>query len=76
MKPPRIPIIEDRDLLDAVSVLTRAACVMRALFLHVAEGESAIERLKKHDDVSTLAETVIEKWREHLGIDVEDALSS
>jgi hypothetical protein len=59
MQPPPIPVIQDDELLDAVSALTRAACVMRALFLHVAEGESAIELLKKHDDLATLAEAVI-----------------
>jgi hypothetical protein len=74
--PPTIPIIEDDDLLDAVSTLTRAACVMRALFLHVAEGESAIKLLRKHDVLASLAESVIEKWRQHLGIDVEDALNN
>ena len=76
MQRPRIPVIEDDELLAAVSALTRAACVMRALFLHVVEGGSAIELLKKHDEVATLAESVIEKWREHLGIDVEDALNN
>jgi hypothetical protein len=75
MQPPTIPVIQDDELLDAVSALTRAACVMRALFLHVAEGESAVELLQKHDDLTTLAEAVIEKWRNHLGIDIEDALS-
>jgi hypothetical protein len=74
MRVPPIPAIEDDDLLTAVSALTQAACVMRALFLRVAEGESAIELLEKHDDVATLAEAVIDKWRAHLGIDFEDAL--
>lgn len=74
MHPPTIPEIKDNDLLSAVSALTRAACVMRALFLHVAEGESAIELLEKHDEVAMLAETVIDKWRSHLGIDLDDAL--
>jgi hypothetical protein len=31
-----------------------AALVMRALFLHAAEGESAVELLQKHDEVATL----------------------
>jgi hypothetical protein len=74
MQPLAIPEIEDDDLLSAVSALTRAACIMRALFLHVAEGESAIQLLQKHDEVATLAETVIDRWREHLGIDLDDAL--
>ena len=74
MRVPPIPVIEDDDLLQAVSALTRAVCVMRALFLHVAEGESPIELLQKHDDVTTLAEAIIDKWREHLGIDFEDTL--
>lgn len=74
MRVPTIPAIQDDDLLAVVSALTQAACVMRALFLHVAEGESAIELLEKHDDVATLAEAVIDKWREHLGIDFKDAL--
>lgn len=74
MRVPPIPAIEDDDLLQAVSALTRAACVMRALFLHVAEGESPVELLQQHDDVATLAEAVIEKWREHLGINFKDAL--
>jgi hypothetical protein len=64
MTPP-IPEIENEELKMAVSALTRAACVMRALFLHVAEGESAIDLLKKHDEVAMLAERVIEKWREY-----------
>jgi hypothetical protein len=76
MLPPTITVITDDELLNAISALTRAACVMRALFLHVAEGESAIDLLRKHDDIATLAEAVIEKWREHLCIDIEDALSS
>jgi hypothetical protein len=76
LQPPPIPVIQDDELLDAVSALTRAACVMRALFLHVAEGESAIELLKNHDDLATLEEAVIEKWREHLGMDVERALDN
>ena len=74
MRVPPIPVIEDDGLLQAVSALTRAVCVMRALFLHVAEGESPIELLQKHDDVTILAEAVIDKWREHLGIDFEDTL--
>ena len=45
---------------------------MRALFLHVAEGGSPVEPL--HDAVATLAETVIDGWREHLSIDFKDAL--
>ena len=75
MQPPRIPVIEDVDLLAAVGALTRAACVMRALFLHVAESEPATELLRQHDEEAARAESVIEKWREHLGIDVEDALN-
>jgi hypothetical protein len=69
-----IPVIEDDDLLQAVSALTRAVCVMRALFLHVAEGESPIELLQEHDDVITLAEAIMDKWRELLSIDFEDIL--
>jgi hypothetical protein len=64
--------LEDDDLHAVVSALTKAACVMRALFLHVAEGESPVELLEKHDDVATLAEAVIEKWREHLGINFDN----
>jgi len=74
MHPPAIPAIEDDDLLAAVSALARAACVMRALFLHVAEGQSAKQLLEEHDEVAMLAETVIDRWREHLGIDLDGAL--
>lgn len=34
-----IPDIENDELRNAVSALTRAACVMRTLFLMVAEGK-------------------------------------
>ena len=75
MQAPPIPVIEDNELLDAVSALTRAACVMRSLLLSAVEGEPALDLLKKHNDVAMLADSIIEKWREHLGIDVEDALN-
>ena len=74
MQPPAIPAIEDDNLRDAVSALTRAACVMRALFLHAAEGEPIKQLLEQHDEVATLADKIIDKWREHLGMDNEDAL--
>ena len=74
MQPPAIPAIDDDDLRAAVSALTRAACVMRALFLHAAEGEPIKQLLEQHDEAATLAEKVIDRWREHLGIDNEDAL--
>jgi hypothetical protein len=47
---------------------------MRALFFHVAEGESAIELLEKHHNMAKLAEAVIDKWRDHPGTDFKDAL--
>lgn len=72
MLPPAIPPIEDPELLSAVSALARSACVMRTLFLMVAEGKSAKGLLVKHDELTTMADVIIDKWRDHLGIDLED----
>jgi hypothetical protein len=75
MTPPPIPPIEDDDLRAAVSALTRAACVMRSLFFLAGEGTPVREILIKHDELATLADDVINKWREHLGISDEDAFA-
>lgn len=74
MQPPSIPAIEDDELMAAVSALTRAACVMRALFLRSAEGTPIKQVLEEHDEVAMLADAVIDKWRNHLGISLDDAL--
>jgi hypothetical protein len=76
MTPPPIPPIEDDDLRAAVSALTRAACVMRSLFLLAGEGAPVRDILMKHDEIATLADEIINKWRNHLGISEEDAFAN
>jgi hypothetical protein len=75
MQIPIIPTIDDPELIAAVSALTRAACVMRSLFFIAGDGNPDIkELLEKHDEIATLADSVINRWRQHLGIAEEDIL--
>jgi len=72
--PPPIPPILDKVLLEAVSALVGAAHSYRSVLFLAAEAEPKVfDLMMKHESLLTLSDTVINAWREQLGLDVEGA---
>jgi len=72
--PPPIPPILNEELLEAVSALAGAAHSYRSVLFLAAEAEPKVFALMmKHESLLTLSDTVINAWREQLGLDVEGA---
>jgi hypothetical protein len=74
MKPPSIPVIENDDLREAVIALARSAWIMRGLFRQAESGRPIKQLLQEHEEAATVADEVIDKWMDHLGISDENEL--
>ncbi len=73
MPPPITPIL-DEELLEAVSALVGAAHGYRSVLFLAAEAEPKVfDLMMKHESLLTLSDTVINAWREQLGLDDEGA---
>jgi hypothetical protein len=71
--PPPIPPILDEELREAVSALAAAAHSYRSVLFLAADTEPKIlELLVMHEDLLKISDSVINAWRQQLGLDVED----
>jgi hypothetical protein len=72
--PPPIPPILDIELLEAVSALVGAAHSYRSILFMAAEAEPKVfDLMMKHESLLSISDTIINAWREQLGLDIEGA---
>lgn len=67
-QPPEMPPVPEGDLRDAVSTLANAAYLFRGVFLQLANGTALDDVFEERAPYLIMADKVVNKWCEHLGL--------
>jgi hypothetical protein len=67
------PISSELD--EPVRALVRASTVLHKMFLLALDGQDPHELVRTHKELLLLCETIVGRWRDHLGMDVEELLN-